>query len=316
METESEKHAKRVAKKAEGLSAAARSIWGKTSEGDTTFWLPLHRHLADTALVSARLYDEYLPDAAKRDIAASLSSVDDARTLAIFLSAAHDLGKASPVFLADDRDFIIELNDAFMAKNGLHVPRGLDRTLIRHEVVSAVLIKQFLLEEGVSEELATSCAIIVGSHHGRPLSHELLAAVKGREDIMGLTDPDWQKAQREIFDYAAVVSGATKRFVDWHSTALSRAGETILMGFVVAADWGASSFGLTHSVRSSSLDIDVERRPLGQSPLSTVSPFLHAGLRMFRRTRVKSSSTLASGSRLDLFRRRRWMPSGAWKIRG
>lgn len=259
METESEKHAKRVAKKAEGLSVAARSIWGKTSEGDTTFWLPLHRHLADTALVSARLYDEYLPDAAKRDIAASLSSVDDARTLAIFLSAAHDLGKASPVFLADDRDFIIELNDAFMAKNGLHVPRGLDRTLIRHEVVSAVLIKQFLLEEGVSEELATSCAIIVGSHHGRPLSHELLAAVKGREDIMGLTDPDWQKAQREIFDYAAVVSGATKRFVDWHSTVLSRAGETILMGFVVAADWGASSFGLTHSVRSSSLDIDVEK---------------------------------------------------------
>jgi CRISPR-associated endonuclease/helicase Cas3 len=210
-------------------------------------------------LVSARLYDEYLPLAAKRDIALSLSSEDDARTLAIFLSAAHDLGKASPVFLADDRDFINELNDAFMGKHGLHVPRGLDRTLIRHEVVSAVLIKQFLLEEGVSENLATSCAIIVGSHHGRPLSHELLASVKGREDIIGLTDPAWQKAQREIFDYAAVISGATKRFAGWHNTTLSRAGETILMGFVVAADWGASSFGLTHSVRSKSLDIDVAK---------------------------------------------------------
>jgi len=256
-----EKHAKRVASKAEALSLAARSVWGKTQQGsDTTFWMPLHRHLADTALVSARLYDEYLPDTAKRDISLALDSDEDARTLAIFLAGVHDLGKASPVFLADEEDYVNELNDAFMAKNGLHVPRGLDRTQIRHEVISAILVKRFLMESGVSEAVADSCAIVVGSHHGHPLSHELLAACVGREDIMGISDPLWLSVQREIFDYAAVISGANKRFADWADMEMSRSAETILMGFVVAADWGASQgFGCNMSLKSKTLDINVEK---------------------------------------------------------
>ena len=256
-----EKHAYRVARKAESLSPAARSVWGKTQQGsDTTFWLPLHRHLADTALVSARLYDEYLPDTAKRDIALALDSDEDARTLAIFLSGIHDLGKASPVFLASEDDYVNELNDTFMEKNGLHIPRGLDRTQIRHEVISAILVKRFLLEEGVSEAVADSCAIVVGSHHGNPLSHELLAACVGREDIMGISDPSWLAVQREIFDYAAVISGANKRFSDWSDMEMSRSAETILMGFVVASDWGASQgFGCNLSVKSKSTAVNVEK---------------------------------------------------------
>lgn len=256
-----EKHAKRVASKAEVLSLAARSVWGKTQQGsDTTFWTPLHRHLADTALVSARLYDEYLPDVAKRDISLALDSDDDARTLTIFLAGIHDLGKASPVFLASEDDYVNELNDKFMAKNGLHVPRGLDRSLIRHEVISAILVKKFLLEEGVSEAVADSCAIVVGSHHGTPLSHELLAACIGHEDIMGISDPTWLQVQREIFDYAAVISGANKRFIEWGDMEMSRSAETILMGFVVAADWGASQgFGCNMSLKSKTLDINVAK---------------------------------------------------------
>jgi len=258
---ETEKHARRVAIKAESLSDSAKSVWGKTQQGkDTTFWLPLHRHLADTALVSAKLYDNYLPDSAKRDISVSLNSSEDARTLAIFLSGVHDLGKASPAFLSSEEDYVNELNDTFMAAHGLHVPRGIDRTLIWHEVISAFLLKKFLLEEGVSEELATSCAIVVGSHHGTPLSHELLNSCIGREDLIGTSDPVWSQVQREIFDYAAVISGANKRFAEWNNTVLSRAGETILMGFVVTADWGASrGFGCTMSLNSKSIDIDVEK---------------------------------------------------------
>jgi CRISPR-associated helicase Cas3/CRISPR-associated endonuclease Cas3-HD len=222
--------------------------------------MPLYRHLADTALVSARLYDEYLPDAAKRDIALALNSEDDARTLAIFLAGIHDLGKSSPVFLASEDDYVNELNDAFMGKNGLHVPRGLDRSLIRHEVISAILIKRFLLEEGVSEAVADSCAIVVGSHHGNPLSHELLASCIGREDIIGTSDPAWLAVQREIFDYAAVISGANKSFINWRDMEMSRSAETILMGFVVAADWGASQgFGCNMSLKSKTLDIDVKK---------------------------------------------------------
>lgn len=261
MPTNHEKHALRVARKAESLSIAARSVWGKTQKGkDTTFWMPLYRHLADTALVASRLYDEYLPEAAKRDVSIAVGGDDDARTLAIFLAGIHDLGKSSPVFLASEDDYVNELNDAFMGKNGLHVPRGLDRSLIRHEVISAILVKKFLLEYGVSESVADSCAIVVGSHHGHPLSHELLAACVGREDIMGLSDPLWVQVQREIFDYAAAISGANKKFASWSTSDVSRSAETILMGFVVAADWGASQgFGCNMSLKSKSLDVNVQK---------------------------------------------------------
>ncbi|MDI5943470.1 hypothetical protein QLR68_36190, partial [Micromonospora sp. DH15] len=38
-----------------GLSESARLVWGKTNR-DRGFWLPLHRHLADSADVAGLLW--------------------------------------------------------------------------------------------------------------------------------------------------------------------------------------------------------------------------------------------------------------------
>ena len=43
------------------LSAAARSLWGKSDYGEGECWLPLYVHMADAAGVAGRLWDRWLP---------------------------------------------------------------------------------------------------------------------------------------------------------------------------------------------------------------------------------------------------------------
>src|SRR5690348_10196574 len=83
------------------LGDAARSVWGKTDRRGTSpvGWLPLWRHLADTADVAGQLWDHWLGRATRRRIADELPGGDaDARTLAVWLAGVHDIGKATPAF--------------------------------------------------------------------------------------------------------------------------------------------------------------------------------------------------------------------------
>ncbi|WP_343449731.1 HD domain-containing protein [Micromonospora oryzae] len=81
-----------------GLSESARLVWGKTNR-DRGFWLPLHRHLADSADVAGLLWDMWLPESVRRRIAAPLpGGADDGRRLVRWLAGIHDIGKATPAF--------------------------------------------------------------------------------------------------------------------------------------------------------------------------------------------------------------------------
>lgn len=99
------------------LSAAARSVWAK-HDRDTGDWLPLWRHMADSAAVADRLWDEWLPRQVRRLIAAALpGGEDDARRLAVWLAATHDIGKATPAFACQ-----VEELAAAMRRTGLDMP--------------------------------------------------------------------------------------------------------------------------------------------------------------------------------------------------
>lgn len=89
----------RIAAGTPKLGDAARSVWGKTDRTGTSpvGWLPLWRHLADTADVAGRLWDHWLSPAVRRRIAEELPGGDaDARTLAVWIAACtrHRQGHA------------------------------------------------------------------------------------------------------------------------------------------------------------------------------------------------------------------------------
>ena len=83
------------------LSQATINLWAKklAAEGMLS-WLPLTVHLADSAFIAQKLWNDWLPEGAKTAIEQSVAGPGRAEQLFIFLAAAHDIGKATPVFQA------------------------------------------------------------------------------------------------------------------------------------------------------------------------------------------------------------------------
>ncbi|MFJ2568663.1 HD domain-containing protein, partial [Streptomyces sp. NPDC087568] len=80
------------------LHRPALSVWAK-HERDSDGWLPLWRHMEDSAAVAGRLWDEWLPLSVRRLIAGALPGGEvDARRLMVWLAGVHDIGKATPAF--------------------------------------------------------------------------------------------------------------------------------------------------------------------------------------------------------------------------
>ena len=93
----------------QAISRKGQSLWGKLAPDRSNYWLPLWLHLADTGEIAKLLWDHWLPEYTKMDIAAGLEigsgqpqdmKVAYARKVAIFMAAIHDIGKASPVFVS------------------------------------------------------------------------------------------------------------------------------------------------------------------------------------------------------------------------
>ena len=81
-----------------GLSPACRTVWAKHDRASDG-WLPLWRHMSDSAAVAQLLWDHWVPSQVRRLAAESLpGGPDDARRLLVWLAATHDIGKATPAF--------------------------------------------------------------------------------------------------------------------------------------------------------------------------------------------------------------------------
>src|SRR5262249_45367298 len=99
------------------LSAAARSVWAKHDQSEEKY-LPLYRHLLDSAAVAGRLWEQWRARNVRELIAEALPlGMTDARRLAVWLAGTHDIGKATPAFACQ----VEPLADAMRAV-GLDMP--------------------------------------------------------------------------------------------------------------------------------------------------------------------------------------------------
>ncbi|MGW4682599.1 CRISPR-associated helicase Cas3' [Micromonospora taraxaci] len=260
----------RIATGTPKLGDAARSVWGKTDRTGTSpvGWLPLWRHLADTADVAGRLWDQWLSAAVRQRIADELPGGDaDARTLAVWIAGVHDIGKATPAFACQAYALAERMRD-----HGLHYDRDMiraDRKYAPHATAGHLVLADWLGQQDWIDP--HSFAVVVGGHHGTPPTHESLRDAQVRPHLLG--DQAWQQVQQEILTWMAERSGAEGRLVDWRSVPLSQPVQAALTGLVIVADWIASNEKLFPYVLDGT---DADRLTAGWELLDLPVPWLPA----------------------------------------
>ncbi|MFD5029470.1 type I-E CRISPR-associated protein Cse1/CasA [Streptomyces sp. NPDC058405] len=243
------------------LSDAARLVWGK-HDRDTDGWLPLWRHMADSAAVAGRLWDEWVPGNVKRLVADVLpEGQEDARRLAVWLAASHDAGKATPAFSCQ-----VDALAERMRGAGLDMPYqkqfGDDRRLAPHGLAGQLLIQEWLSERyGWSDRAAGQFAIVAGGHHGVPPGHAQIHHLDLHEELLrtpGASEPRWREVQYELLDSCAETAHVQDRLTDWRGVKLPQPVQAVLTAVVILADWVASSSELFpyYSSRGSGGDED------------------------------------------------------------
>lgn len=146
------------------LSPQARSLWAKTGGGEEgNLWSPLYVHMADSALVARKLWDEWASDSIKRQISDCVDGDDlAAAALVSWLAGIHDIGKATPGFqykVPERAEFVQEMGLCLPSAHMVSHPPS-------HANMGEVIVERKL--DGRGWGYSWSLGSIVGSHHGVP----------------------------------------------------------------------------------------------------------------------------------------------------
>ena len=226
----------------DGLSKAARSAWAK-HDFDSDGWLPLYRHMADSAFIAGRLWDEWVPRQAREIIETALPGEEEAaRSLVLWLAATHDIGKATPAFACQ----VEHLADK-MRGHGLDMPlqkQMADRKLAPHGLAGQLLLRDWLVEKhGWRLRDTHQFTVIAGGHHGVPPIHSAIAALDDHPELLRTPAGanTWHQVQTELLDVAAEVTGAAAHLQAWRRVDLPQSAQVLLTALVIVADWIASN---------------------------------------------------------------------------
>ncbi|WCN07359.1 CRISPR-associated helicase Cas3' (plasmid) [Streptomyces sp. M92] len=226
------------------LGEPARSVWAK-HDYDTDGWLPLWRHMEDSAAVAGLLWDRWLPVGVRKLIAEALPQGEpDARALAVWLAGVHDIGKATPAFACQ----VEQLADA-MRDQGLEMRSrralGPDRRIAPHGLAGQVLLGEWLEERhGWASARTGQFTVAVGGHHGVPPEHGQIKALYEHEELLrtpGASRGAWRAVQTELLDACAERFGVVERLSEWRRVRLPQPVQVLLTALVIVSDWIASN---------------------------------------------------------------------------
>lgn len=218
-----------------------RFLMAKTGKETKEAWLPLWMHLRDTAGIMKKLASQWVPEAV---YAASGLEYGQFRKAAIFLGAIHDIGKATSYFQSVITRFCPERLEV-IADIGFLVNkeyRAAGKTPHAHA-------GQWILQSEKSVlRVHESLAMVVGAHHGKPISEE---EYQEEEDLLQLypvnfygTEKDaqakgfWKDSWRDILGEALELAGVSSVF---ELPELSLKAQVLISGLLIVADWIASN---------------------------------------------------------------------------
>ena len=225
----------------DGLSPQARSLWAKS--GDETGYLSLAQHLIDSACTAAAVYDTWVSDSLKENLAQNLNlSVEEVRRLYIWLAGNHDLGKATLTFLSqldmkpEFRHLLSRVADA-----GLPITMSkleASRKSMPHSVSSGLILRNWLEQKGFSRRQANWVSSTVDAHHGVPSGDER----KAIDNVLSEYPAEWRAVHNELINAMTETVGVHDVLESLKSRRNLFAAEAqILTGLIVMADWIASN---------------------------------------------------------------------------
>ncbi|MFI9582248.1 CRISPR-associated helicase Cas3' [Streptomyces sp. NPDC052236] len=226
------------------LSGPVRTVWAK-HDRDSDGWLPLWRHMEDSAAVAGLLWDNWLPASVRNLIAEPLpGAAPDARRLVVWLAAVHDIGKATPAFACQ----VDELANRMRAE-GLEMRTqrqfGPDRRIAPHGLAGQVLLGEWLEERhGWKGRQSGQFAIVAGGHHGVPPEHGQIKALNDRLHLLRTPGPSraaWRRVQDQLLDACADEYVVRERLSAWRTVKLPQPVQVLLTALVIVADWIASN---------------------------------------------------------------------------
>ena len=216
------------------------AVWGKT-DPKTNSYLPLVTHLEHAAAMAAHLWDSFFSRAIKELVKSDLRASEmEARALYMWFAGTHDVGKASVAFAQQAESVGMHFVVDRMRDTGLnttHVPR---EDSVRHEVVSQLAIRDWLMAKlGAPRSAANSWSCVAGGHHGRNPSRVKLVAADKRPLALGTGA--WADVRTEILDAVAEETGALPLLRARAQDPLPVRCQALVTSMVVVADWLASN---------------------------------------------------------------------------
>ena len=228
------------------LSLAAQCLWAKKARNGESQWLPLFVHLADSASTANKLWEYWLSDGVKNIINDNVG-INDAGQLFMFLAASHDIGKATPVFQAKqtktkgsdlDKEIGKRLSLAGLPIKPIQEFPDADKT--PHALATQMILEQE--GKGVNINFRNN-AVILGSHHGKPPSSDILArrgiGVYAMNFHLGQEGQyAWTSVQKELIGYALNLAGYSTLGEVPRPNMIA---QVLLSGLVIMTDWIASN---------------------------------------------------------------------------
>lgn len=228
------------------LSLAAQCLWAKKARDGKLQWLPLFVHLLDSAGVANKLWRYWLSDGVKNTISNDVG-INDAGKLFMFLAASHDVGKATPVFQAKqvktkssdlDKEIEKKLSFAGLPMKPIQEFPNADKT--PHALATQMILEREGKEVNVN---LRNNAVILGSHHGKPPSSDILnrrgIGVYAMNFHLGQGGQHaWTSVQKELIGYALNLAGySTLKEIPCPNIVT----QVLLSGLVIMTDWIASN---------------------------------------------------------------------------
>lgn len=227
------------------------ALWGKTDyhNSGSREWGLLVTHLSDAGGVAERLWDSWLSNNTRRSVSRGTGLGDElSKKLVVFLTAAHDVGKASPGFerqIVGDSTFAglaTGLTSAGLPLTGKYTPSN---GVPRHENVSMFAVARAMRDPEYDIYFAKFLAAVVGAHHGRfPLETDLGRSrpLHGGGYTADTSSTIWVEVQDALVAAAKSFAGITDE--EWErikKATIAPYAVTQLTGIVVMADWISSN---------------------------------------------------------------------------
>lgn len=240
-----------ILKQRTGICRIMRSgleLWAKKKEKDGIFyWLSLKRHLEDTREIMGLLWEHWLSEGQRVYITKSMKvEEDEAKSLAMFVGAIHDIGKATPAFQiqrgfqnSEDLDFLLLEKLERKGFSGIKDLELIDRGKTPHAYAGEVICRLAGMNRGI--------ASIIGAHHGIPMkeNYNLTSFIEAYTANFYQEEKEdspickkWKATQEELLSWALESCGY-KNVEDLPRC--PKPTQLLLSGLLIMADWIASN---------------------------------------------------------------------------